>query len=686
MSDWEDAPDDGGWEDAPAAKPAAQAEPTAKDRILAAEGGVNRLTVAGTLGLPVDTVTNIINLAIAGYEAASPTRAVERAARGEAPREPITKPFLGSEHIAEIMDRMGFQTTNPRPDDPVSKALYTGAGVAAGGLPFGAKQAVISGLGASTAQAIGGDEWTGVGAMTPGAMLETARNAKAATAARTNARARDFWAAGATPSVGQATGSAFVQGLENLASKFPGGAGVMKAFRENQQTSMGASVRTGVSAEDAGRAIERGVKGPGGFLDKTKAKWLELDDAVAAKVPAGEGIAPSNTLTALGRLTEPTPGAEATSGVMATPKLAQIRKALKTDMEGEPPERVIQILGEDGKTLMEVPIGGTPGKETMPYQAIRELRSKVGAMLDDALVTGIPGGELKQVYGALSKDLEAAANKAGAGKEFARQNDYYRARMARIEGVLEKVIGKDKLPEDIFKSFMPTDPDAANKVRSVMRSLPPEERLVVSHAVVNRLGRASPGRQLGPNDDLPLFSSETFLTNWNRLSPGAKSQLFEDPKTRKAVDTLAGAAAEVRESGKVFSNPSGTAGSFAAYSVYASPIAALAAGSFAPLVAAAGAAGSAYVGARMLTSPKVVEWLAAAPKIKPQNMPAHLARLGVIYNEADDETKSELDKFMQSLSPQEPDWDKKGKLPPFTGAKLKSSGVPVQPYAMATRS
>ncbi len=63
----------------------------------------------------------------------------------------------------------------------------------------------------------------------------------------------------------------------------------------------------------------------------------------------------------------------------------------------------------------------------------------------------------------------------------------------RIETVLDRVIGKGKQPEDIFKAFMPTDPDQANKVRSVMRSLAPSERQVVSEAVANRLGRAKPG-------------------------------------------------------------------------------------------------------------------------------------------------------------------------------------------------
>jgi hypothetical protein len=97
------------------------------------------------------------------------------------------------------------------------------------------------------------------------------------------------------------------------------------------------------------------------------------------------------------------------------------------------------------------------------------------------------------------------------------------------------------------------------------------------------------------------------------------------------------------------SNPSGTAGSFAAYSIYLSPIAAAATGNIDLVTAAAMSTGTAYIGARMLTSPKVVAWLAKGPKIAPDRTAAHLTRLGVIYNEADDDLKSDLDRYMESV-------------------------------------
>ena len=622
----------------------ASAKPTASERGTAALGGVNR-GISGLLGLPVDTAENVLNLGIAGIGTAATA-----AGRPDLAPNLLRGSPGGSESIARLMQRGGIGTTNPRPEDAASRMLYTGGMIAGGSMVPGAgiKNTAAAATGGALAGEALGPEWTGVGAMLPGAGTQAVAARKNAIAAKARPVVDTFKQAGTMPSVGQATDNVFLHGLENLAAKFPGGSGIMKSFIEGQQNKMGMKARTGVPAEAAGRAVEKGVTGEGGFLERTKKTWQMLDDAVAEKIPPSFGVRPSNSLQALDEMTRPTPGAEKTSQVMSTPKVVEIRSALNADMAGKPPERVITLLGADGKPISQVPIGGTPGKEVMPYDSLRELRSKVGSMIDNALVTGIPGGELKKLYGALSKDLENAATQAGAGREFARQNNYYRSRMGRVEEVLDRVIGTGKQPEDIFKTLNPTDPDQANKVRAVMRSLEPAERKVVSEAVANRLGRATPGKQ---NEFGEIFSSETFLTNWNKLSPGAKAQFFPDPPLRENIEKIAKAASMIRTSKGIYANPSGTAGSFAAYSVYLSPLASIAGGTIAPIVAAGTAAGSAYVGAKMLTNPKLVEWLATP--VNPRNqsqMISHLSRLSVIYNSLDDATKGEVAQLVNSAA------------------------------------
>ena len=593
-----------------------QQDATMMDRGRAALGGVNR-GIAGLVGLPVDTAENIANLGIAGFGAGA-----------TALGRPDLAPDLlkgtpgGSESISGLMNKAGIGTSNPRPDDTASRMLHTG-GVIAGGstLPGSSiKGALTAATGGALAGEALGPEWTGVGAMAPAGIGKAAAGVKNAIANRVAPIVDTFKKVGTMPSVGQATDNVFLHGLENLAAKFPGGSGIMKGFIESQQKNMGITARTGVPAEAAGRAIETGITREGGFLDRTKATWNRLDQSVAAKVPQGFAITPSATVQALDDLTTPIMGAQNTTAALVNPKLADMKANIAADLQAN-----------NGQ---------------IPFEALRALRSKVGSMMDESLVTGIPGGELKRVYAALSTDLSAAANQAGAGREFARQNNYYRARMDRIETVLDRVIGKGRQPEDIFKAINPTDPDQANKLRSVMRSIDPSERKVVSEAVANRLGRATPGNQ---NMEGDVFSSETFLTNWNRLSKGAKEQFFPDPPLRENIEKLAKAASFIRAGKGIYANPSGTAGLFAAYSVYFSPIVSIATGRPAPVIAGLGSAGAAYVGAKMLTNPKVVEWLATPINPSSRQAAAHLARLSVIYNQTDDpELKSELNQFVQA--------------------------------------
>lgn len=593
----------------------------ALDRTKSTVGGLNR-GIAGLVGLPVDTAENVINLGKAGFGAAA-------TALGRADLAPeLTRGSVGgSEYLAGLMERGGVNTRNPLPDDPISRMLHTGGAIAGGSMVPGAsvRPALTAAVGGALAGETLGPEWVGVGAMAPAVSKQAAASIKNTIAAKAEPTVETFKQAGTMPSIGQTVDNVFLHGLENLASKFPGGAGVMERFIEGQQKNMGVQARTGISTEAAGRAIESGITGPSGFLKRTKEQWNTLDDSVAAKIPKGSSFAPSNTLQALDDLTRPVVGAEKTTGALVNPKIAEMRSNFRSD-----------VLANNGLA---------------PFEALRALRSKVGSMLDDSLVTGIPGGELKKLYGALSKDLEAAATQAGAGQEFARQNNFYRARMDRIENVLDRVIGKGKQPEDIFKTFMPADPDQANKVRSVMRSLAPEERQIVSEAVANRLGRVKAGVQ---DVEGQIFSSETFLTNWNKLSPGAKTQLFPDPPLRENMDKIANAASSIRSGKGIYANPSGTAGSFAAYSVYLSPLASVAAGSFAPIIAAGLASSSAYIGAKMMTNPKVVEWLARPVNPSaPGEARSHLTRLGVIYNNIkDQELKNELAQYIQSTQQQ----------------------------------
>jgi hypothetical protein len=564
----------------------------------------------------VDTAENIINLGIAAYNTALQ--------RGGESTPPIQGSFGGSQYIANKLQQAGANTQNPRPDDAASRMLYTGGSIAGGSMLPGAGvgNTAAAAAGGAIAGELLGPQWVGVGAMAPGAITSAAGAVKRAIAnpETVQKNVETFKDAGTRPDVAQATDSNFFRGLTNVVGRVPGGQGIIAKFREQEQKALGASAETGVSAEAGGRAIQKGITGEGGFLERTKETWTKLDDALASRVPQGAAFTPTNTVKALDELTTPVAGAEKTTGALVNPKLAAIKENLAADLQAN-----------NGQ---------------IPFEALRALRSKVGSMLDDSLVTGIQGGELKRLYSGLSKDLEGAANQAGAGREFQRQQTYYAARMERIENTLDKVIGKGT-PEEVFKAVAPTDVDSVNKIRRVMRSLEPSEREVVSDAIVNRLGRATPGKATLDND----FSSETFLTNWNKINDSAKSQLFPDAGMRKKLDAIAEVSSNIREGKTPFGNPSGTGAAVTAVSIYGSPVASLATGNPTPLVVAGSLVAGANIGARMLTSPKIVDWLARTAKVStPEQQAAQLGRLAVIYNETNSpELKQELSQYVNSV-------------------------------------
>lgn len=263
----------------------------------------------------------------------------------------------------------------------------------------------------------------------------------------------------------------------------------------------------------------------------------------------------------------------------------------------------------------------------LPYTAIKQLRTLVGTELADAgPLSDVPRSKWKALYGALSADMEAAAEAAGpkAVRDLKRANGYHRAGMRRMD-YIESVIDRHGGPEAVFRATTAGTKEGATTLRAVMQSLPPDAQKSVSATVLRRLGRAAAGSQ----DDIgSQFSTERFLTNWNNLSTPAKAVLFDryGKGFRQDMDQVAKVAANLREGSQVFRNPSGTAGAAAQTSAAAGFVAALVSGQPAVAAAIAGGVAGAGVTARLMTSPSVVSWLAKGTLAPRSAMPALLAQ------------------------------------------------------------
>lgn len=428
---------------------------------------------------------------------------------------------------------------------------------------------------------------------------------------------RRFNAAGTAPTVGQATEGRATRGAETLLSRVPGGSGPIVDHAEEQARQIGQSVEAAAarltpasSSERAGMAVQRGIRGAGGFVQTFRANAGRLYDAVDEVIPAQTGIELTQTQRALNELTAPIEGAAATSQTLANPRLLEIAQAVRTD------------LGNGG---------------TMPYEAVRQLRTRLGQLMtDSSLVTDVPRAQLRQLWGALTGDIRAAAaQNPPALAALTRANNYYQAGMKRLD-VIESVVDRNGGPEAVFKAATSGTREGATVLRSVMQSLPHDGQRQVASAVVRRLGRSNPSNQ---NELGEMFSTERFLTNWNTLSPEARNVLFNrfGPQFRQDMDRISQVAANLREGSKVYANPSGTSQGGAQIALGTTAVVSFLTGNFANVAAVAGAVAGSNVAARLMVNPDFVGWLARTTRLPTSALNAQIQVLSNVATRKKDE-------------------------------------------------
>jgi len=196
----------------------------------------------------------------------------------------------------------------------------------------------------------------------------------------------------------------------------------------------------------------------------------------------------------------------------------------------------------------------------LTYEGVKTLRTNVGEMLNGGILPeGVSGSELKQIYGALSKDLEASVSAAGgpqATAAFDRANRYYGLASARRES-LAKIVGADgNAPaETVFGRLEAmagsTSRADVSKLAQARKAIGSEDWNEVASTIVSRLGRDVEGE----------FSPQRFVTAYGKLSDAGKQILFKSSDKSdlaQHLDDIAKVSSRFKELQK-FANPSGTA-------------------------------------------------------------------------------------------------------------------------------
>lgn len=404
-------------------------------------------------------------------------------------------------------------------------------------------------------------------------------------------------ASGDMPTLGQATESRFSRGLESVLSKSPGGAGVMVRKAEEQLQAMGKSVQTisdelapGASAINAGEAISKGIKG---FKDGFKGIQQRLYSTLDTHIPSGTPIQVGNTEFKLKELNEGIEGAPNISQFFMNSKIKGIDKALQADLE----------LSVSGGSL--------------PYEAVKKLRTLVGnEIADNSLLADVPRSKWAALYGALSDDLGVAAKNAGpdAEQSWKWANQFNKKQLGRLEE-LSGIVAKDT-PEQVFAKATAGTAEGDTVVKRVISALPKQARREVAAAMLQRMGRATPGVQDATGG---AFSSETFLTNLSKLSPAARETLFArtgNSGLLAKVTAMGKMAGNIRSGSKVFSNPSGTAQALTLKDMVYAAVGGLLTGSPSATALAIGAPTVANMAAKFNTSPSVVKFAAGQTALR----------------------------------------------------------------------
>lgn len=289
--------------------------------------------------------------------------------------------------------------------------------------------------------------------------------------------------------------------------------------------------------------------------------------------------------------------------------------------------------------------------QDVPYGLVKKLRTSIGDKLSKSyLLADEQQGALKSLYGALTEDMKATATVQGpaALKAFERANSFYKKGAEQIEGALQKVTA-NKYPEQVYTAALSGTKQGGSKIQGIMKALNSDEQEVLRGTVIKRMGLATPGQQNATGD---AFSVNTYLTNWNSISPEAKNAIFGNGEYRKSVDRLANVVSRLKEVDR-YSNVSNTAPYATMGQLLLSAIGGGIVSGPGTSAAILSAVPGGNVSARVMTSPKFVNWLAdnAAKPATPQALAKALERLPRVAA-SEPEIQDELKALILSFSPE----------------------------------
>ena len=342
----------------------------------------------------------------------------------------------------------------------------------------------------------------------------------------------------------------------------------------------------------------------------------------------------------------------------ATPVELTNTKGLQAQLDELPSDLRGMLSAELNQFLPLVEKAAQGG--TLPFQTVRRMRTKVGELMGSSATNS---RELASIYGALSKDLDAAVLPAGeaAQKAYAVANRYTRFRenttMPLVNDILSK--GLDRQLLSLIQSE--ARGNAGQTMQRLRNILPKAAYDEVVGVMFSRAGRGNAGTQTVGDDIMAQaddWSPSKFLTFWSGLTPESKKALIGGTRyrdLRKPLDDFVRASEQLKDAEK-FRNFSNTGGALIWASV-------LGTGGAAAATLDAGLGGiiaqsvvSGYGAQKLLQNPRCVRWLAKAPsQVKgSRSLADYVGRLAYV-SAVEPEIKDEIDQLVTQLNARLPD-------------------------------
>ncbi|RVK79362.1 hypothetical protein CN157_09235 [Sinorhizobium meliloti] len=314
------------------------------------------------------------------------------------------------------------------------------------------------------------------------------------------------------------------------------------------------------------------------------------------------------------------------------------------------------------------------------FNDMKELRTRIGRIKEDASLDPAYRHRLNSSYDALTRDLEQVALSSGdeAAQAWRKANDNYRA-LAQQYGkgsIAAKLVDPNTNPDTVRNLVFGQVGKGSNNLAVARRAIVRGED---GQAVWDNVASSfieSLGKKVVEGNE--VFDPTAFVKVWNdekKLSKEAKNVLFKGTKMRQYaedMERLARVSDNLKRYGK-YRNHSGTAAQMTAMgslnplskeNLYAAALGGIFSGGDLMTGLATGAGKVALTGAsianskykaHLLTSPEFVNWLANVPKAEMQKggIKAHLKRLVSIRNTAGNRAAAAINGYMRDLGIQE---------------------------------